>query len=171
MIIPGGPVQNAKVILTNSSQLLSPLSIEQTRFQNLDNLNPEYLILTSEVLNQVENGTNIISDYADFRSSQLGGNYKTRTVNVEDIYNQFGYGIDKHSYAIKNFGAYVKTRWPDFEMVFIIGKGLSFQNNYKNTIATNVVPTYGLPGSDNLLFEEGTKSYPCLLYTSDAADE
>ena len=160
VIIPGGPVPNAEVILTNASQLLSPRSMEKTSFQNIDNLNPEYLILTSEILNQTENGTNIISEYEDFRSSQLGGNYKTASINVEDIYNQFGYGINKHSYAIKNFGAYVKTRWTDFEMVFIIGKGLSFANNYSNTIATNVVPTYGLPGSDNLLFEEGEKSYP-----------
>jgi len=91
VVIPGGPTTNAKLILTNSTQFKSPKVIESKSFNSIDNLNPQYLILTSEILNKSENGTNMISEYEAFRSSELGGEYKTAVINVEDIYDQFGY--------------------------------------------------------------------------------
>ncbi len=160
VIIPGGAVEGAKIILSNDAEFLTPLSMESAKFTNYDDLNPEYLIITSRLLNKEENGRNVIEEYADFRSSELGGNYRTAIVDVEDLYNQFGYGVDKHSIAIRNFGAYVRDKWPDFEMVFLMGKALSFANNFKNTIAKSIVPTYGRPGSDNLLFSDNGKAYP-----------
>lgn len=159
-IVPGGPEKSARLVITNASELKDPVSLESKSFVNIDDLNPEYLILTSELLNKEENGRNLISEYEDFRSSDLGGGYKVDVVNVEDIYEQFGFGIRNHSYSLKNFAQYILPRWSDHQMTCIIGKGLTFSNKYNNTIAQLIVPTYGKPGSDNLIFASPGKAYP-----------
>ena len=84
------------------------------------------MILTTEVLNNSENGDNPIQQYADFRATEIGGGYKVGTVNIEDIYDQFGYGVNGYSYCVRNFSNYMRVRWPEFKMVFIIGKALDY---------------------------------------------
>ena len=159
-LLPSGAVKGAKCFLVSESDLLSPLTIERRDFVQVDNMNPEFLILTSEVLNVEAGGANPIQEYMAFRSSEIGGGYTTGAVNVEDIYDQFGYGVAEHSLAVRNFAHYVKDRWPDFEMVFIVGKSLTYANKDKTTNRANLVPTYGRPGSDNLLFSENGKVFP-----------
>jgi len=118
------------------------------------------LILTTEVLNNSENGDNPIQQYADFRATEIGGGYKVGTVNIEDIYDQFGYGVNGYSYCVRNFSNYMRVRWPEFKMVFIIGKALDYSLRYKDTEIESLVPTYGNPGSDNLMFAEDRFTYP-----------
>ena len=119
-VIPGGAVRQAKMILTSDQSFRQALEISSLRMENLESLNPQYLILTSEELNKVENGSNPIEDYAAFRSSALGGGYTTQVINVEDLYDQFGYGVHEHSQAIRNFSQYMQDKWPDFELACII---------------------------------------------------
>ncbi len=154
-----GPQQSI-VYLMNETAFLSPKTVEAKRFENIDDINAEYLILTSELLDVNENGANYVQEYADFRASEQGGEYSTHVLHVEDICDQFGYGISGHSYAIKNFANYIKTKWPDFNTVLLLGKGLDYTNRNKQTLIKSFVPTYGKPGSDNLLFSEGSKTYP-----------
>lgn len=134
-------------------------SLERIQFESLDDLNPEYLIITSNKLNNNDDGRNPVQEYADFRASNLGGGYKTAIVNVEDLFDQYAYGIDNHSLAIRNFAQAIKPNWPDFKMVFIIGKALSYGNKNKNTNIVSYVPTYGKPGSDNLMFSDRGLTY------------
>jgi len=154
-----GPTQST-VYLMNETTFLSPKLLTEKRFENIDDINAEYLILTSELLDVTENGSNHVQEYADFRSTESGGSYKTFVFHVEDLCDQFGYGIAGHSYGIKNFSNYIKTKWPDFNTVLLLGKGLDYTNRNKQTLIKSFVPTYGKPGSDNLLFSEGEKSYP-----------
>lgn len=142
------------VLVAAQLGLKTPTIVGMKSFSRVETLNPEYLILTSEELNNGETTINPIEEYATFRESSEGGAYTTAIVNVEELYDQFAYGIDNHSLAIKNFAQYVKPLWPDFEMVFIIGKALSYGNKNKNTPIKSFVPTYGRPGSDVLLFAE-----------------
>jgi len=138
----------------------SPASIALVSFNNIDQLNPEFLILTSDKINNNSGGANPIDDYMAFRSSDEGGEYETAALNVENIYDQFGYGIKNHSLAIRNFSQYVKTRWPDFKMVFLVGKALSYGNRNRTTNIESLVPTYGKPGSDILMFADPGVTYP-----------
>jgi len=154
-----GP-QESIVYLLNETNLLSPKSLEEKKFQNIDDLDVEYLILTSVFLDVDDNGNNYVQEYADFRSSQLGGSYKTHVLHVEDLYDLFGYGVTGHSYAMKNFSNYIKTKWPDFNTVLLLGKGLDYTNRNKQTLINSYIPTYGRPGSDNLMFSQDTLPYP-----------
>ncbi|NNE26757.1 MAG: hypothetical protein HKN09_07930, partial [Saprospiraceae bacterium] len=154
---------SAQLWLVNAeSAFKSPLRFEEYSFQSLDDLNPQFLILTSKQLNNSDAipGINPIEEYANYRASDEGGSYTTAIVDVEDLYDHFSYGIKGHSFGVKNFAMYVKDQWPDFEMVFIVGKGLSYINRNKQTLFTSYVPTWGKPGSDNLMFAEGDFSYP-----------
>ncbi len=156
-------IDNAELYLINEDQsILSPIEMEITSFRNIDNLNPEYLIITSNLFNNDNplNGINPIQAYADYRASIPGGSYSTEIIDVEGLYDHFAYGIYNHSYAIKNLAMYVKDKWSDFEMTFLIGKGLSYINRNRSTQFTSFVPSFGKPGSDNLLFAEGDFSYP-----------
>lgn len=118
-----------------------------------------YLIITHKTLYSL--GPDYVREYGEYRESQEGGNYKVRILDVEDIYEHFGYGIDRHFAALKNFGAYIKNEWPQVQFVFILGKGVEYPfMRTAQQVANNVnrifyVPTYGYTGSDNLLFSEG----------------
>jgi len=158
--MPQGGANRSDLFIIAQRRIKSPLTMEVKTFKSMDDLNPEYLILTSEKLNNANNGDNPIETYANFRSTEEGGGYKVGIVNVEDIFEQFGYGIIGNSYSIRNFSNYMKTQWPDFQMVFIIGKALDYALRFKQTEIESFVPTYGNPGSDNLLFAEEDYTYP-----------
>ncbi|MBO4602764.1 MAG: hypothetical protein J5651_06365 [Salinivirgaceae bacterium] len=84
--------------------------------------------------------------YADYRDAYL--------VDVEDIYNQFGYGITRHPLAIRKFLEYISSTWTvKPEYLFIIGKGLPVNSTRKNTTNDkySLIPPMGNPASDALL--------------------
>ncbi len=92
-----------------------------------------------------------VDDYATYRSNETGGNYKPLVVNVEQLYDQFAYGIQKHPLAIKNFMDFAIDQWQvKPEYLLLIGKSIKNSLcrydtlNWKN----NLVPTYGEAPSD-----------------------
>lgn len=114
----------------------------------------DYVIITNPLLWTRAN------DYKNYRISK---GYKANCYDVEQLYDQFSYGIKKHPLAIKNFLKYISTplnstdSLPKF--VFLIGKGIhsgtwsyweSFRKNTANFEAA-LVPSFGSPSSDNLL--------------------
>ena len=85
-------------------------------------------------------------EYADYRNAYI--------VDVEELYNQFGYGISKHPMAIRHFIEYVVAKWnvkPQY--LFLIGKGVVVSDMRHNATgyANCLVPTMGVPASDALL--------------------
>ncbi|NNL93799.1 MAG: hypothetical protein HKO66_16265 [Saprospiraceae bacterium] len=157
---PVGGELRSEIYIVSDSEIKTPLAFSKRNFQILDNINPQYLILTSELLNNSESGINPIQSYADFRSSTEGGSYDVAILNVEEVIDQFGYGIEGFAYGIRNFSQYIKPKWPNHQMVFIIGKALDYSLNNKVTNIVSYVPTYGHPGSDNLLFSDKGLTYP-----------
>lgn len=114
----------------------------------------DYLVLTS---NYLRNNGDQVQAYADYRASTTGGGFKTAVINTEDLYDLFGYGVNHHSIAVRNFIAWERRRNPNFEFLFIIGKGREYKD-LRNPDqldaalgATFFVPTFGFPGSDTYL--------------------
>lgn len=87
--------------------------------------------------------------YKSYRSEK----FNTGLYYVEELYDQFAYGIAQHPLAIRNFAAYALENWaikPDY--LLLLGKSVSAHNN-RNDISNwneNLVPTFGFPSSDNL---------------------
>ncbi|MEM1215287.1 MAG: C25 family cysteine peptidase [Bacteroidota bacterium] len=125
--------------------------------------NAEYIILTHS---QLRGDGDPVQAYADYRASLAGGGYRTAIVNVDDLFDQYAYGVQQHPIAIRNFVESTLRRQPDFKYLFIIGKGREYtQIRTPSALAdalgtTLFVPTFGFPASDNLLVSDKLKPTP-----------
>src|SRR5690606_28528219 len=122
-----------------------------------------YIILSHGQYINHPNGS--VNQYASYRRSIAGGGYQVVVVDVNDLYDQFGYGCEYHPVAIKRFLKYAQanTSWVNKpEYMFILGKGLTYNYIYGYTsgLPYPVIPTYGQPGSDNLFAEINNSNIP-----------
>lgn len=136
--------------------------IQLTSF--VPNQGGNYIILTHSKLFDDGTGFNHIQDYANYRASNLGGNYTPVIVDIDQVYAQFGYGVDRHEQSIRNFVQWAVKHW-NSEYLFIIGKGV-YYGKYRNGNADfqdyELVPSFGYPTSDNLLAAKANTDEPVL---------
>ncbi len=133
----------------NQITSISPVSSNPTTYAKFINYqNPsidyDYIIVTHKSL------MNEAINYKNYRNIS----YKVLLVDVEELYNQFSFGIAKHPLAIKGFSDFVLHSWTKApENLFLLGKSINAPDNRNNVaaFAINLVPTYGYPPSDNLL--------------------
>ena len=104
-------------------------------------------------------------------SVQSYANYKTQkgfnvlTANIDQLYDQYGYGIKKHPLSIRNFAASAKGAFTGNTQQYLLlaGKAITPELNRNNPqyFAETLVPTMGFPASDNLLTTKipGTTGY------------
>jgi hypothetical protein len=89
-------------------------------------------------------------DYKAYRESPNGGSYMVIAADINELYEQFSWGVNKHPAAIRNFVHYLKDSLATPpEYVFIIGKGVECTKSPYST--ENLIPTMGIPSCDNLL--------------------
>jgi len=159
--LPFNDSENRKVFVYDYDDGVKTVDrIEKKNFINYTTANPSYVVLTS---NKFEGDA--VSQYTDYRGSELGGGYNTLTVHVEQLYDQYGYGITRNPISIRNFFQERKSEWEDLEFVFIIGKAIEYSNYRTEEDIGSVevpfyVPTWGAPGADNLMFSRKGFSAP-----------
>lgn len=124
----------------------------------------DYLILSHPAFfaDPAQGNANPVAAYADYRRSAAGGAHEVLVVDVNDLYEQFSYGVRYHPIAVRNFLHYVRKQWPSPpKYLLIIGKGLDYDRFRRPTdqqqLADSLffVPTYGSPGADMLFVLEG----------------
>ncbi len=125
--------------------------------------NSDYIIINHKSL---QAGT---LEYADYRQSAAGGGFKVRIVDVEQIYDQFAYGVPRHVIGLRNFGQYIAKSWAAPKYLFLMGRALNYRdlrvnNNIHQYGHLHLVPTFGYPGSDNLIFASRNSSVPVLPF-------
>ena len=122
-------------------------------------------MISSEDLRNQDN-VDWVLEYADYRASLEGGSFNTVIANVDQLYDQFAYGVDRHFIAFRNFGYWTKENYTKPEFMFIIGKGREYrENRTEEQVQNNVdsyVPTWGNPGSDNMIL--ATDELPVPIY-------
>lgn len=143
------------------------LPAPQKREVNLSEayLDADYIILTSK---RLAGGTEspAVRAYAEYRSSEAGGAYQVATVNVEDLYFKYGFGVPRHPLGVRWFAQHVDTASEHSPMVFIIGKGREYRYLRSPDALSSeahlgfTVPTYGYPSSDHLLLARSGASAP-----------
>ena len=135
-------------------------AVPMIRRTNLVSPDPSatYLIISHPTLHQPGGSySDPVAAYQAYRSSPEGGSHATMGVDVQQLYNQFGYG-ETTPLAIRRFCRYMFAKGQP-EYLLIIGKGLLVNfNPYRQDPATTTqihyVPTAGFPGSD-ILFTAG----------------
>jgi len=122
-----------------------------------------YLIITHPFI--LDNG-NAVQQYAAYRSSPAGGNYRVEIISVDQLEDQFAYGISYSPLSIRSFLRYAYDHFviqPAY--VFLIGKGITYDayRNLQQLASVQhiaLVPTFGFPGSDILLAAWGNTIAP-----------
>ncbi|WP_018616316.1 C25 family cysteine peptidase [Segetibacter koreensis] len=117
----------------------------------------DYLIITHPSLQTPYSGANQVDQYRAYRSSVPGGSFNAKIYDVEQLTDQFGYGIKKNPMGIRNFLRFARTSFsvaPKY--AFLIGRGLTYAEYRENELnpnsdRLNLVPTFGYPASDILL--------------------
>lgn len=163
LALPIGSLERELRIIPNESDLPVPdISSVNLTIPNLGDAN--YIILTHSLLRA--GSEDAVQAYADYRASAGGGNYRTAIVNVDDLFDQFAYGAQQHPLAIRNFVAWQKKINPEFDFLFIIGKGREYTDlrtpaELEEALGNTLfVPSFGFPASDNLLVSKLDKPTP-----------
>ncbi len=159
-----GERQLAVAGFINTISSLAPAS-----FADYENTDADFLIITNERLYDDGQGANRVQEYADYRRSEAGGGHSVAVVEVQQLYEQFAYGLNRHPLSIRNFAHYAAKNWPGLAYCFLIGKGQEYSAMRKPdvlqvavTAGLMLVPSFGFPASDNLLLSNNYSSVPII---------
>lgn len=156
--LPASSLSLQKFILISedASNVSTVSNITQRNFINysLANNQGDYLIISNKVLYNNGSGQNYVDQYRAYRSSQQGGSYKAKVYDIDQLNDQFGYGIKQHPSSVKDFLQFAKANFTQVpKYAFIIGKGVSYYDysfiqNHAIADKLNLIPTFGYPASD-----------------------
>ncbi|MBK6818925.1 MAG: hypothetical protein IPG85_04640 [Bacteroidetes bacterium] len=146
-------------------------ALQAVTFKNYTNTSNQgdYIIVSHKAYMDDGTGHNYLDDYKTYRSSAKGGNYQAIVADVQDVYNEFGYGYNMSTLAIKNFLKYA-AKSPNWSFspkhVFMVGKGISyafyptyFATPY-STFPFHALPSFGDPCSDVLMTDFDINNRP-----------
>jgi hypothetical protein len=97
--------------------------------------------------------------YKNYRSSFAGGSHNVIIADIDELYDQFAYGIVKSPLSIRGFADYlldINLAAPP-QNLFLIGKSIHMNYSRINPVnapadySKNLVPSFGNPASDYLL--------------------
>ncbi len=148
--------QDRELVFVNEgtpSSYTEVLAVAPVTFRNFGSplFSPtNYTIITHPKLEQDAAGGNPIFDYRAYRQSAAGGGYVTAQINIQELYDQFAYGINNHPLAIRHFAHFTKRNWINPEYLFLIGKGRVYKDIRSNP-SNMLLPTFGHPPSDQVL--------------------
>jgi hypothetical protein len=149
-------------------------------FTNFANLSPEKALLM--IYNPALQAAS--ADYAAYRNSVAGGNYNVILANCNELYQQFGGGIEKHINGIRRFSHYMYDLANEKPAgLFLMGKGIREANVSGITVtgpgsrtspanyALSLIPSFGQPSSDNCITSNlpGTTKWTPLIPTGRVA--
>lgn len=158
-LLPSTTARKLLLVTQEASYPLAVTGFEQRNFVNYGTPANQgnYLIITHPALLNGPNGSQPVQEYAAYRASALGGSYTTRIYMIDQLIDQFGFGIKNHPLSIRNFLRWARANYASpIKDVFLIGKGLQYIHNNQfqsnpNFEKLSFVPTFGHPASDNLL--------------------
>jgi Peptidase family C25 len=148
-------VSDRKLVLFTSNAIKLNSSINAVTFIDLKKSGGNYVMITGKTM--LENPT-VINDYAAYRATEQGGLFKTKIVDVQQLYEQFGYGVNRHPLAIRNFIKYIHKNWSPVNFIVLFGKGKDYQHG-RSSVEFDI-PTWGYPGSDILLAASNDSETP-----------
>lgn len=146
----------------------SALTMKPQTFVDLRTDGGDYILISSS--RHINDPSNNLKQYADYRASAAGGNFKTKIVDVDQLYQQFAYGIARHPLSIRNFTQFIKKKWANPRYMVFVGKGREYRTGNGKTDMENSgnrtfdVPTWGYPGSDVLLVNGHKSDEPLIPY-------
>lgn len=151
---------------TGTTAIAQVFPVSFINFNNSANRG-NYVIIYEKSIATDNQGIDQVEEYRKYRdinANPLSGRYTAVKVDVETLYDQFGFGIRKSPLGLRNFVNFAAANWgyADTMNFFIIGKGREYKEVRENqsAYAQCKVPTFGKPGSDNLFASTRTSDMP-----------
>ena len=157
-VLPASAISLRKFILvsedaSNVKNISNPVQRNFVNYSVAANQG-NYLIVSHPSLYNNGAGQNYVDQYRAYRSSTAGGSYNAKVYDIDQLNDQFGYGIKNHPSSVKDFLQFAKTNFTQApKFVFLIGKGVSYYDyTFIQTSPTadrlDLIPTFGYPASD-----------------------
>ncbi|MCB9360659.1 MAG: hypothetical protein H6587_03400 [Flavobacteriales bacterium] len=143
-----------KCVIGFSSEMDTVTVIEPVNgsgfFTDYNLLNPDtaFVIITHPTL------LNEANNYANYRLTNFNNPENAVVFNIEELYDQFAYGIKQHPYAIRGFIDFILDNWTSTpKNLFFIGKSVKVNEARASSLnyQKNLVPSFGHPASDMML--------------------
>src|SRR3984885_3939516 len=155
--LPGtGSVRNLVLVSQDPSNIRSINNLLKRNFISYADPSNQgtYLIISNPILYTGSHSNNPVADYKGYRSSAAGGSFNAQIYDINELVDQFAFGIKKHPLSIQNFLRYARSTFgvkPQF--VLLIGHGMDYVDWNTNSEAyhnpqadqLNLIPTYGYP--------------------------
>ncbi|MFN4315886.1 MAG: C25 family cysteine peptidase [Chitinophagaceae bacterium] len=146
-------------------------SINQLTERNFVNyLAPEqqgnFLMIASALLTAATGSYDPVEEYRQYRSSAEGGSYNAKVYLIDQLEDQFAFGIAQHPLSVRNFVHWTRANYSESpKYVLLIGRASTYNQFYLNQNKPETkflcqVPTFGYPASDNLLTAQTGSSIP-----------
>lgn len=167
-IVLQGSATPRQLVMVGNAPVNFITSVTQRNFINYGSPanQGDYLIITSPVLTGANGPGDPVEDYRQYRSSAAGGGYNVKVYMIDQLIDQFAFGIKMHPLGVRNFIRYARANYSaPLKNIFLIGKGVvypqyrSFEGS-PEMARLCLVPTFGNPASDVLLSAEGNSSMP-----------
>ncbi|NUM51391.1 MAG: hypothetical protein HUU48_09760 [Flavobacteriales bacterium] len=159
IVVPSGPI--FQTLIPNNTNLKECFITSPAAVTNLSSLTPvngngfftdyaaqnidsAFIIITHPLFNSEA------QSYATYRS--ISGQ-NTIVVNIEELYDQYAYGISKHPLSISYFIKNIINSWNAPQNLLLIGKSTKHNIFRKDPSGYNLchVPSFGYPASDTRL--------------------
>ncbi|MDP4258549.1 MAG: C25 family cysteine peptidase [Bacteroidota bacterium] len=162
----GGSAAARKLVLVNEDpslvQTVTSLAAPRTFINFANSANQgNYIIISSPLLYTGSSGNNPVQDYRSYRNSIAGGNFNAHVYEIDELTDQFAFGIKKHPLAIQNFLRYARANFGSNkpQYVLLMGHGMVYSDYYNYSEKSHdpladkldIIPTFGFPASDNKL--------------------
>jgi hypothetical protein len=149
VIVPNGQGRK-KCVLRSESSVIKVLTLTACGSNGLFQDPSLNLAVNSFVIIHPAELKTSSQSYATYRNSAAGGGYPTLLANVNDLYEQFGYGCNKHPVAIRNFLGMLKRTQITPAYVLLIGHGTDIWQLSTATWKSCLLPSIGAPSADHM---------------------
>lgn len=167
-VLPGSAAERRLVLVSEEASNINSIgSLTPKNFINFKDdasRHGEYIIITHPLFFNGSNGNNPIVAYKQYRESAPGGGFKNvQIVEIGELIDQFAFGINHHPSSIKNYLSFARRYFTrQLQFVFLIGRGVTYSDYFYGTDPVarerlSLIPTFGYPGSDNMLAAEGVQ--------------
>jgi hypothetical protein len=144
--VAGNGLTKRQMFVIDANSVNNITNVSKVSFTDYSStgINSDLIIISNKTLMTKAN------EYANYKNSK---GFNSLVVDVDELYEQFSYGINKHPLAIRYFMEYFSSVCNEKPKgLLLIGKSLHARlyrktiENYESTL----VPSYGNPASDNL---------------------
>ncbi|MEO6760176.1 MAG: C25 family cysteine peptidase, partial [Saprospiraceae bacterium] len=143
-----------RIIVSGSAGVSTVNQLASIQFHDFSQEQTNFIIISNPALWKDAANVNQVQAYADYRASLAGGSFKPAIVDINELYEQFAYGIRFHPFSIRNFCYFLHKSQPLQRYILLIGKGVDYKDfrtpAQQSTLENKLffLPNYGAPGSD-----------------------